>query len=251
MAAPQLFPIFPNDIGYRIMYELPLTDLLTAYLVSRAWRAFLNNDIQIREKMFRLPKNLEGAISQARTVYVQGLWQKVYDKMRPNETSPQIYWSHIRSNPLVRAHHPQRHVESESVGNAYIFGLTWHRPYPGQSVSEYDPPNYGRLTPDEREVIAALVNTMWVTYPPICRMQRLLEPNVRGRTPTLWAPQAPPLPPTIEQIFIEIEGHTVQSAFDIMSEDQAIPGYDYQYTILWPEKLWQLTHEQDSESEDN
>jgi hypothetical protein len=64
-------------------------------------------------------------------------------------------------------------------------------------------------------------------------------------------PQAPPLPPTIEQTFIEVEGHTVRSAFDIMSEDQSVPGYDYQYTILWPEKLWQLTHEQDSESEDN
>jgi hypothetical protein len=219
MAAPQLFPLFPNDIGYRIMYELPLTDLLTAYLVSRAWRAFLNDDIQIREKMFRLPKNLEGATSQARATYVQDLWQKVYDKMRPNETSPQAYWSHIRSNPLVRAYHLQRHVESESIGNAYIFGLTWNRPYPGQSVSEYDPPYYRWLTLDEREVIAALVDTMLVTYPLICRMQRLLEPNVRGRTPTLWAPQAPPLPLTIEDIFIEVEGYTVQSAFEIMSKD--------------------------------
>jgi hypothetical protein len=250
MAAPQLFPIFPNDIGYRIMYKLPLTDLITAYLVSRAWRAFLNDDIQIRAKMFRLPRILEGATSEAHAAYIQGLWQKVYDKMRPNEMPPQVYWSHIRSNPLVRAHHPQRHVESESIGNAYIFGLTWNHPYSAQSVSEYDPPYYGRLTLDEREVIAALVDTMLVTYPPICRMQRLLEPNVRGRTPTLWAPQAPPLPPTIEQILIEVEGHTVQNAFDIMSEDQSVPGYDYQYTILCPEKLWQLTHEQNSESED-
>jgi hypothetical protein len=52
MNAPRTLPTFSNEITNLILYQLPPEDLLAVYLVSRACRYFVNNNDQIRKKMF-------------------------------------------------------------------------------------------------------------------------------------------------------------------------------------------------------
>jgi hypothetical protein len=80
MNALRTLPTFPNEITDLILYQLPPEDLLAVYLVSRACMDFVNNNDQIRKKMFRLPKSLDGASGQVRAAHIQQLWQDVYDK---------------------------------------------------------------------------------------------------------------------------------------------------------------------------
>jgi hypothetical protein len=125
MNAPRTLPTFPNEVNDLILYQLPPEDLLVIYLVSRACRDFINNNDQIRKKMFRLPKSLDGASRQVRAAHIQQLWQGVYDRMDTNELTLKCWW-HIRVNPFIRAYpqrvDPRRMKSPECVEDTYKVG---------------------------------------------------------------------------------------------------------------------------------
>jgi hypothetical protein len=75
-------------------------------------------------------------------------------------------------------------------------------------LSTYLPPNCRSFVPDEKKVLTSLIDTMFITYPPICRIQIL----------KLRKPRLAPYPPAPEVMFFEREGHTVKGAFQIMSD---------------------------------
>jgi hypothetical protein len=83
---------------------------------------------------------------------------------------------------------------------------------------------------------------MFITYPPICRIQLSKIRKLR----------LAPYPPTPEVMFLEREGHTVKGAFQIMSNPRYVQGYRDEYkSRLWPEKLWRHLHKLIPKSEDD
>jgi hypothetical protein len=81
--------------------------------------------------------------------------------------------------------------------------------------SKYLPRNCESVAPDKKEELASLIDTMFITYPPICRIRRIHDLGFR---PMKLAPSPYPLPPRLEVTFLESEGHTVKGAFQIMSD---------------------------------
>jgi hypothetical protein len=73
MTVRRLIPAVPNELGELIIQHLSFQELVAGYFVSREWRDVINNDDDIRKKMFRLPKKV----------------------------SHQALWSRISINPLV------------------------------------------------------------------------------------------------------------------------------------------------------
>jgi hypothetical protein len=240
MNAPRTLPTFPNAINDLILYQLPPEDLLAVYLASRACRDFVNNNDQIQKKMFRLPKSLDSASRQVRAAHIQQLWQDVYDRMNRNELTLKC-WSHIRVNPFIRAY-PQS-VDSHRMNSPDYFEDTYE--VDSQSLtflSTYPPPNCLSFVPDEKKVLTSLIDTMFITYPPICRIQIL----------KLRKPRLAPYPPAPEVMFLEREGHTVKGAFQIMSDPRYVHEHRGEYrSRLWPEKFWRHLHGLISESEDD
>jgi hypothetical protein len=152
---PRLIPAFPNEISDLILYELSSHELTIGFFVSLAWQDFLDGDAGICKRMFRLPKRLRSADKAAREQFVDDLWANTYPKVKNNEFASAI-WKHIEFNPPY----------DEDLGAAVYDGR-----YEVVTSDHFLYTDNEWLTPHLRSKLSDLRSSIFVTYPPITRVQ--------------------------------------------------------------------------------
>jgi hypothetical protein len=202
MTVRRLIPAVPNELGELIIQHLSFQELVAGYFVSREWRDVINNDDDIRKKMFRLPKNIEQGHRYDVIEFVRDKWRNI-DAEVGQEVSHQALWSRISINPLVELSY------TRDIGGFYdVEYVEHHLPF-------WDQLSVGHKTESDD-----LFNSMVATYPPIARIraryqkQEYMGPMIRDYRPQYYAEGL-----RLEDLLIDPRPYTIE---------------------LWPEQLWRI-----------
>jgi hypothetical protein len=158
--AKLLISAFPNEISDLVFLQFSFHDLINGFFVSHGWQDYIDGNDELSKRMFRLPKRLRSADTAACERFVDDLWAKTYPKVKDHEDA---IWEHIESNPLYDdPDDPEDPEERDYHSGGH------YRNYGQQYL------HLGRLpiVPNHLEDdLRALWRTMFVSYPPVQRIE--------------------------------------------------------------------------------
>ena len=202
-----LFPGLPNELGLAIISELSFFDLLIVRHVSPLWKRTIDNNSVMREELFRLPKKVNNANAATRKAFVDDLWTDLHKKVDGNAPLTEL-WNHIKLNPLFISFR----------GGVVARGSRSINP-----LVVLSPPRLPHLTNAQHEETDAIFASMFITYPPVPRLQLFLRYSMRTRTAIHG--------PSVEMI--NRGGLTCMELSDRVSTREYV-----RYALLWPESAW-------------
>jgi hypothetical protein len=155
MAAPnavrRMIPAFPNEVSLLVLSNLEIDDLLICYFVSPTWKIAIDNENTLREKMFRLPKEFEGAEKRLSRRFVEDLWEGLYDEVWDFKYELYHALKYVHINPLL---------ENELL-------ISDHKLLQFKGPLRWFIPNRAQLRPEEQRQQRELIRSMFLTWPPV------------------------------------------------------------------------------------
>ncbi|KAH3944977.1 hypothetical protein HBH53_150690 [Parastagonospora nodorum] len=236
----RLIPICPQEISMMVLEHLEIVDLVTLYCLNSTWTAVFDSEDNLREKMFRPPKEKDEshADDAERAAWVQEQWNETYKKIEDSEHTPEDFWAHIRLNPYIKSRPVHRDSRPDSIEDTYLMRGDPYSPF----VSRENPTSqYPKLPQGHETQAKALLDSMFVSYPPVTRTE--LHGYIFG-----WFMMGiPHKKEESSESWEESTGYKMGQVFDIarrqlrdVSTRTTSVSTCTTSVNLWPEMLWQI-----------